>query len=293
MPELPEVETTKTSLLPLVGQSVISVQTYRPNLREPIARDLDTLAGFVLQSVVRRAKYLLLYFFHPTDRTQKTLLVHLGMSGSLLQYDDSHERDKHDHIIFKFGNLGNTTLLCYHDPRRFGMVVWASNDAFIDNKDSMTDRYLSQLGIEPLDDEFTGAYLYRHIHHKPKSLAKPIKTLIMDQKVVVGVGNIYAAESLFLANIHPNTPANHLTQKQLDSLVAHIKAILQKAIVQGGSTLKDFKVADNKTGYFQQTLLVYGQAGKPCPTCGTVLQNIKLSGRASVFCPKCQPLSNF
>ncbi len=291
MPELPEVETTKTSLSPLIGQTVKFVETHRPNLREPIPSDLDTLTGFVLRLVTRRAKYLLLHFDNIKDNANKTLLVHLGMSGSLLQYDDTHQKDKHDHIIFGFTDAqGTDTLLCYHDPRRFGMVVWADNDAFIDNKDSMADKYLSRLGVEPLDDGFTGGYLYQHIYHRAKGVSKPIKTLIMDQAVVVGVGNIYAAESLFLAKIHPCTPANRLSLAQLDMLVAHIKAILQQAIIQGGSTLKDFKVADNKTGYFQQTLLVYGRAGEMCPTCGTVLENVKLSGRASVYCPKCQPL---
>lgn len=291
MPELPEVETTKTSLSPLIGQTVNFVQRHRPNLREPIPSNLDTLTGFVLRLVTRRAKYLLLHFDNVKDNANKTLLVHLGMSGSLLQYDDTHQKDKHDHIIFGFTDAqGIKTLLCYHDPRRFGIVVWADNDAFIDNKDSMVDKYLSQLGIEPLDDGFMGDYLYQHIYHRTKSVSKPIKTLIMDQAVVVGVGNIYAAESLFLAKIHPCTPANRLSLAQLDLLVAHIKTILQQAIIQGGSTLKDFKVADNKTGYFQQTLLVYGRAGEMCLTCGTVLENVKLGGRASVYCSKCQPL---
>lgn len=283
MPELPEVETTKASLEPLLGQTVSRVQIHHHKLRYPIPSDLDSLVGFVLQKVERRAKYLLLHFYHQTDNRQKVLLVHLGMSGSLQQHTHNELR-KHDHLVLEFGEV----WLHYHDPRRFGMILWVENDDYIDTPDTH-ERFLAHLGPEPLSDAFDDGYLYRKIY-QGKPITKPIKSLIMEQSVVVGVGNIYAAESLFLANIHPATPANQLDEDQLSTLTHHIKAILARAIKQGGSSLKDFMVGDGKTGYFQQTLLVYGRDNEPCTACGTLLENQKITGRASVYCPHCQPL---
>lgn len=272
MPELPEVETTKISLTPLLNKTVSAVHTSSHRLREPIP-DLSELVGYKLVSTERRAKYLLLKF-KKTNHT-KTLLIHLGMSGSLGQYQTAQYR-KHDHVIFEFGDK----VLHYHDPRRFGMVIWADN----------ANKYLAKLGIEPLSDEFTGDYLYHTIHkNSARPTARPIKTVIMEQAIVVGIGNIYAAESLFLSHIHPATPANILNKDELDVLVKHIKEILARAIRVGGSSLRDFSVGDNQTGYFQQTLLAYGRADEPCVNCHLPLENIKLTGRASVFCPSCQP----
>ncbi|WFF38538.1 bifunctional DNA-formamidopyrimidine glycosylase/DNA-(apurinic or apyrimidinic site) lyase [Moraxella nasibovis] len=286
MPELPEVETTKASLDPLLGQAVSGVQIHHHKLRYPIPDDLGSLVGFVLQSVERRAKYLLLHFYHQPDNRRKVLLIHLGMSGSLQQHTH-HELRKHDHLVLEFGDV----WLHYHDPRRFGMILWVENDDYIDTPDTH-ERFLTHLGPEPLSDAFDDGYLHRVIfkNFKNKAIAKPIKSLIMEQSVVVGVGNIYAAESLFLSRIHPATPANHLDANQLATLTQHIKAILARAIKQGGSTLRDFTVGSGKTGYFQQTLLVYGRDGQPCTECGTVLENQKIAGRASVYCPHCQPL---
>ncbi|MDO4440950.1 MAG: bifunctional DNA-formamidopyrimidine glycosylase/DNA-(apurinic or apyrimidinic site) lyase [Moraxella sp.] len=295
MPELPEVETTKKSLEPLLGQTITAVHVHQPKLRYMMPHDLDSLVGFCLSSVERRAKYLLLHFYHAKDNSRKVLLVHLGMSGSLQQHpisDDTPAARKHDHLIISFGAVA----LHYHDPRRFGIILWADNDAHIDDKDNAKDRFLTHLGVEPLDDAFNGDYLYGHIHRTPtsgkaaKAISKPIKTLIMDQAVVVGVGNIYAAESLFLSGIHPAKPANQVSKEQIDDLVKHIKHILAKAIEKGGSTLRDFTVGGGKTGYFQQTLLAYGNHGKPCTVCGTTLENQKIGGRASVYCPHCQPI---
>lgn len=296
MPELPEVETTKASLAPLLGQKVSTVSVHQPKLREMMPSDLDSLVGYYLTDVVRRAKYLILTFTHLQDHATKELLVHLGMSGSLQQHptdDGTPTARKHDHLIITFGD-DNPVALHYHDPRRFGIIAWASNDAHIDRQDTAKAKYLEHLGVEPLDDAFDGDYLYHLIHrthttHRP--ITKPIKTLIMEQMVVVGVGNIYAAESLFLSGIHPLTPAHRLDKDKIYTLVHHIKAILQRAIEKGGSTLKDFTVGAGKTGYFQQTLLVYGRENEPCTVCQHPLENVKIGGRASIYCPMCQPLA--
>lgn len=292
MPELPEVETTKTSLTPLIGQRVVQVYTSNKRLRELLPDDLSSLIGYQFTKAVRRAKYLLLYFAHPNDRTQKTLLIHLGMSGSLQQHHATEEKFyQHTHMVLTFvDNDGLLTNLHYHDPRRFGIITWADNDDYIDGQ-NLADKYLAHLGIEPLENEFNGEFLYNKIHQNKTPLKKPIKSFIMDQMVVVGVGNIYAAESLFLSQIHPATPAYLLSKEQLVGLAQNIKIILKKSIEQGGSSLKDFMVGDGKAGYFQQTLLVYGREGQPCFYCGTLLENIKLAGRASVYCPQCQPLN--
>ncbi len=290
MPELPEVETTKTSLTPLIGNTVTDVVVSGKRLREPIPT-LTPLIGMTLKSVHRRAKYLLLDFVNPNQRQDKhTLLIHLGMSGSLGQSDHFAPR-KHDHVIFAFNSQIDTEpnpptqhhapirYLCYHDPRRFGMVMWA-NDGL---------KYLTKLGVEPLSDGFNGGYLHHKIHQNQRPSHRPIKAIIMEQAIVVGVGNIYASESLFLSGIHPKTPAHLLSLDKLNELAEYIQIILAKAIAVGGSSLKDFSVGDNQTGYFQQTLNVYGRQNQPCRTCQTPLNNVKITGRASVFCPNCQP----
>ena len=321
MPELPEVETTKASLSPLLGHTVNHVQVFQPKLRWPMPADLDSLLGYQLRSVSRRAKYLILTFKprpSPTSKPDKTnvnmairstkrLLIHLGMSGSLQQHPSGSDIRKHDHLIINFlDDSGVQTQLHYHDPRRFGAVLW---------HDEYADKLLNHLGVEPLSETFTAEYLYNIIQRidlaenkstdnaKPinisgtnkrriRPIERPIKTVIMEQQVVVGVGNIYAAESLHLAKIHPATPANVLTKAQLELLVKHIKSVLAKSIKLGGSTLKDFTVASGQTGYFQQTLHVYGRQGEACLHCGHTLDNLKLGGRASVFCPHCQPLAS-
>lgn len=312
MPELPEVETTKTSLAPLLNKTVESVQVFQPKLRWQMPDDLQSLAGYRLQNVERRAKYLILSFVPSAQLSQSTesnsdsrkLIIHLGMSGSLQQHSYGTEKRKHDHLILTFNSDDSTlTQLHYHDPRRFGAVLW-----YADYKTKLLDH----LGLEPLSAAFNADYLYHLIQRsgdnhssdndsadnsdadkkttKKKPITRPIKSVIMEQQVVVGVGNIYAAESLFLSAIHPATPANLLSYEQIALLVEHIKAILHKAITLGGSTLRDFTVASGQTGYFQQTLNVYGRHSEDCPHCAATLDNIKLNGRASVFCPECQPL---
>lgn len=277
MPELPEVETTKASLAPLIGQRVSDIYTSGYRLREVIPDDLDELVGAKLVRVVRRAKYLLLDF--NKNGSPLRLLIHLGMSGSLQQHDALAPR-KHDHVIFGFDD--SSVRLHYHDPRRFGMVMWADD----------AERYLDKLGVEPLDDAFDADYLYGMIHKKPKRpIARPIKSVIMEQSIVVGVGNIYAVESLFMSGIHPAMPAHQIDKDKMAVLVDNIKAILARSIEQGGSSLRDFTVGAGKTGYFQQILLAYGRAGEPCTVCHEILENIKIGGRASVYCPSCQPLN--
>lgn len=276
MPELPEVQTTATSLLPLLNQSVTRIDIYQPKLRFPMPADLDSLIGYQLSKIERRAKYLILTFINKGK--EKKLLVHLGMSGSLQQHPQGFEKRKHDHLIMTFGNLQQ---LHYHDPRRFGMVLWL---------DDYQEKLIDHLGVEPLDDEFDGKYLYQLIHQRKSPITRPIKAVIMEQGVVVGVGNIYATESLFLSQIHPLTPAHALTLQQLDTLVGFIKEVLQISIKKGGSTLRDFTVADGKTGYFQQTLRVYGKKGEPCPSCDSPIETVKIAQRASTFCPTCQPM---
>lgn len=293
MPELPEVETTKTSLTPLLGQQVADVQVFQPKLRWPMPVDLDCLIDTTLDTIERRAKYLIVTFISPTTAPRQ-LIMHLGMSGSLQQHPFGTDKRKHDHLIMVFRAAdGERTQLHYHDPRRFGAVLWHAD---------YSDKLLNHLGPEPLSSAFTADYLYHLIQRtvaagdepnnatKKRPIARPIKSIIMEQSVVVGVGNIYATESLYLASIHPATPANQLDYEQITILVEHIKTILQKAIALGGSTLRDFTVADGQTGYFQQTLNVYGRQGERCPHCDTTLDNIKLNGRASVYCPHCQKL---
>lgn len=316
MPELPEVETTKTSLAPLLGQQLTAVQVFQPKLRWMMPDDLSDLIGYTLYKVERRAKYLIVTFASTINAQSqhqlpaRQLIMHLGMSGSLQQHPFGSDKRKHDHLIMVFSDAkGMQMQLHYHDPRRFGAVLWYED---------YRDKLLNHLGPEPLSSDFTADYLYHLIQRSPdpsnkttdttdkrvddtstkkstkttskRPLARAIKSVIMEQQVVVGVGNIYATESLYLAGIHPSTPAHQLSYEQITILVDHIKVILQKAIELGGSTLRDFTVADGQTGYFQQTLNVYGKQGGNCPRCDTPLDNIKINGRASVCCPQCQPL---
>lgn len=268
MPELPEVETTKTSLLPLLDQKVISIQVNNASLRWPIPNDLDKLIGQKLIGLTRRSKYILANF------ENATMLWHLGMSGSFRLCDTDTEIRKHDHLIMRFED----TELRYHDPRRFGCILWL-------DEHSQT-KLIDTLGPEPLSDAFNADYLANKL--KNKNIAA--KVAIMDNHVVVGVGNIYATESLFNLGIHPAQPASSLTREQVEKLVIEVKRILKQAIDLGGSTLRDYTNAMGENGYFQQTLLAYGRAGEMCVNCETTLENLKLGQRASVFCPQCQPL---
>lgn len=282
MPELPEVETTKNSLQALLGQTVSHVQVRQPSLRWPVPANLANLTGQKLLKLERRAKYILAHF------EQDALLLHLGMSGSFSMCSPQDQLRKHDHVIIQFtdSQLSNAPLaaaaqqmteLRYHDPRRFGCMLWLENG---------THRLLCGLGPEPLDSQFNSTYLASKLAGKSTA----IKVALMDNAVVVGVGNIYATESLFNTAIHPARPASSLTQQEIEKLVQEIKRILQQAIALGGSTLRDYTNAKGENGYFQQTLLAYGRAGELCVNCDSTLENLKLGQRASVFCPLCQPL---
>ena len=268
MPELPEVETTKTSLLPLLGQTVLKVTVHQPSLRWPIPNDLQKLVGQKLIQLTRRSKYILAQF------EQDTMLWHLGMSGSFRICDEHDELRKHDHFILQLDDV----QLRYHDPRRFGCILWL--DEYSQSK------LIDTLGPEPLSDAFHAEYLFSKF--KTKNTA--IKVAMMDNHIVVGVGNIYATESLFNLGIHPAQPASSLTFQQVEKMVIEIKRILKQAIDLGGSTLRDYSNAMGENGYFQQTLLAYGRAGEMCVNCETTLENLKLGQRASVFCPQCQAL---
>ena len=268
MPELPEVETTKTSLLPLLNEKVIRVTVHQSSLRWPIPNDIQKLIGQKLIKLSRRSKYILAKF------EQDSMLWHLGMSGSFRICETTEELRKHDHLIIQFEDME----LRYHDPRRFGCILWLD--------DQSQTKLIDTLGPEPLSDVFNADYLA----DKLKSKSAAIKVAIMDNHVVVGVGNIYATESLFNLGIHPAQPASSLSKVQIEKVVIEIKRILKQAIDLGGSTLRDFSNAMGENGYFQQTLLAYGRVGEMCVNCETTLENIKLGQRASAFCPQCQPL---
>lgn len=268
MPELPEVETTKAGLQPLIGQTVQSVTLHQSQLRWPVPDNLNQLIGQSLCDLSRRSKYIIATF------TEQSMLWHLGMSGSFRLTRVDEPVRKHDHVMINFTHH----QLRYHDPRRFGCMLWLD--------DSTHAKLLQPLGPEPLTDAFNVEYL----HHALKNKKVAIKVALMDNHVVVGVGNIYATECLFQCGIHPAQPANQLTEIQLEKLVEHIKLILTRAITLGGSTLRDYVNSQGEAGYFQQTLLAYGRAQQPCVICDTPLAHLKLGQRASVYCSNCQPL---
>ncbi len=268
MPELPEVETTRRGIEPhICGRIICEIIVRQPRLRWPVPAEIQQLVGAQVTEVRRRGKYLLL------ETAQGTGLIHLGMSGSLRITECSTAVEKHDHVdmIFSHGKV-----LRLRDPRRFGAVLWAGCGEL--------HPLLSQLGPEPLSDDFSGEYLYE------KSLNRRlnVKALIMDAHIVVGVGNIYANEALFAARIDPRRPAGEVMLAEYVSLVAAIKTVLLKALEQGGTTLRDFVREDGQTGYFQINLSVYGRSNEPCLFCGTLLQQIRQAQRSTWFCPHCQ-----
>ena len=269
MPELPEVETTLRGIAPhCEGRTIRELRLRETRLRWAVRPDLPALLeDRPLRHLERRAKYLLFPFDHGI------LLVHLGMSGSLRLMPAMAPPQKHDHIDIVFG--GNVALR-YNDPRRFGSFQW------FDRGDAPAP--LAALGPEPLDDAFTGAHLYRA--SRGRRLA--VKPFIMDAGIVVGVGNIYATEALFLTGIRPDRAAGRVALPRYERLAEAIKQVLTSAITQGGTSLRDFVGGDGKPGYFAQQLFVYGRAGEPCKRCGTALRNRVIGQRASVFCIACQ-----
>ncbi|WP_024327012.1 bifunctional DNA-formamidopyrimidine glycosylase/DNA-(apurinic or apyrimidinic site) lyase [Thioalkalivibrio sp. AKL19] len=270
MPELPEVETTRRGLAPLLaGRRITAFEIRDPRLRWPVPGELARqLAGARVRGLVRRAKYLLL----ETDRAG--LLLHLGMSGSLRHCTPEIPLRRHDHLIL---HLDNGYQIRLHDPRRFGCCLPLPPDG-------TPHPLLAGLGPEPLDSAFDGDYLFR----RSRGRRSPVKAFVMDQAIVVGVGNIYATEALFLAGIRPGRAAGRVTRAEYQRLALHIKAVLAEAIEQGGTTLRDFLREDGTHGYFRQSLRVYGRAGEPCPVCGGVLRTRRIGQRASSYCPTCQ-----
>lgn len=271
MPELPEVETTLQGLKPhLEGQIIKDVIVRQPKLRYSIPHNLKSkLHHMHICRLSRRGKYLLIHL------DIGTIIIHLGMSGSLQILTQATSPKPHDHVDFLFEN---NKILRYTDPRRFGAILWTAENP-------TEHRLLKLLGVEPLDKYFTAKYLKQ----KAISRSTPIKSLIMNNKIVVGVGNIYATEALFLAGIHPVTPSNSLSDEKCNKLVTSIKQILKLAIKKGGTTLKDFVDSTGKPGYFSQQLKAYGRTGLPCVQCNTILQSFLLEQRNTVFCKVCQP----
>jgi formamidopyrimidine-DNA glycosylase len=270
MPELPEVETTRCGIAPYVtGKYFTEVIVRQPRLRWPIPAALpQLLLGQQVKVISRRAKYLL--FTLPAG----TLMIHLGMSGSLRIVAASAAAGLHDHVDF---HLCDGRVLRYTDPRRFGAILWLEGDP-------LQHELLKHLGPEPLIDDFSGDYL----HAQAGARKVAVKSFIMDGKVVVGVGNIYANEALYRAGIHPKRAAGRISLSRYQDLAQTIKATLAEAIASGGTTLKDFVGSDGKPGYFKQSLQVYGRAGQPCVGCGGALTEIRLGQRSTVFCPACQ-----
>jgi formamidopyrimidine-DNA glycosylase len=270
MPELPEVETTRRGIEPHVRSvKVTEVIVRRRELRQPVSKDIRAIEGRRVTGVSRRSKYLLLGIDDGS-----TVLIHLGMSGSLRVISPADAWKTHDHIGV---TLGNGKQLRFHDPRRFGLVLRLTGDP-------MEHPLLKKLGPEPLEDDFTAAHLVTACAKR----SAPIKLVIMDAKVVVGVGNIYASEALFRAGILPRTPAKKLSKPRLAKLVSAIRAVLTDSIAEGGTTLRDFLHSDGEPGYFKQQLFVYDRKDEPCRVCGTPIRQAVLGQRSTYWCPKCQ-----
>ena len=279
MPELPEVETTRLGLLPLINSQVDKVIIRNASMRWPIPSHLhQTLTGGTLIELTRRAKYILAKF-QLANSQHGTLLLHLGMSGriQLLEVDEAPQKHDHFDIHFKSNHFKTGQVLRLRDPRRFGAILWAGEQPD-------THSLLNVLGPEPFDDIFTGKYLQQNM--RTRSMA--IKNVIMDSHLVVGVGNIYASESLFRAKINPQTPANKLSLISCDRLVAAIKTTLQDALAAGGSSLRDFFGTDGNPGYFQQEYFVYARTGQACKVCGKAIQTIRQGQRSTFYCAVCQ-----
>jgi formamidopyrimidine-DNA glycosylase len=270
MPELPEVETVRRGLEPLlVGRTITSVVLRAERLRWPLRPELSIqLVGQPIHAVSRRAKYLLL-------RCESgTLLLHLGMSGVLRLLPMAIPPQRHDHVDLV---LDDGNCLRLNDPRRFGALIWCDGDV-------VTHPLLVNLGPEPLSTDFDGDYLARRAAGRRGA----VKNFLMDQRIVVGVGNIYASEALFRAGIDPARPAGEVGRDAYRKLAVSVRAVLEEALAQGGTTLRDFNDAHGQPGYFAQKLQVYGRKGLPCVVCGTPIRVRRLGGRSSFDCPQCQ-----
>ena len=274
MPELPEVETVTNQIRPnLIGRKFLSVKFSDKNLRYNTPKSRFNLAlNSKIEKVVRRAKYIQIFLAN-----SNVLVLHLGMSGRIKFHQDNQEAEKHDHIIAR---LDSNQDFVFNDPRRFGMFDVTNQNELLQSK------YFKDLGPEALADDFNKNYLYE-VCQKSKT---NIKTVVMNQNIVVGVGNIYALESLFKTRIHPQINASKLTLAQCKKLVENIKTTLLIAIEKGGSSIRDYKQVDGGSAYFQHEFLVYGKEGESCKICGTEIERIVQNNRSSFFCPNCQKL---
>lgn len=272
MPELPEIETVCRGLQSkILNQKIAAVLVYNHRLRWLIPKNLpQVLTGQSIQKIKRRGKYILL------DTEIGTLIIHLGMSGNLQIKPKEHIFDKHEHVNIVFDNK---LSLCYSDPRRFGAILWTT-------RNPLEHSLLKNLGPEPLTQDFTARYLFNSAKHHRCA----VKQFIMNSKIVVGIGNIYANEALFIAKIHPQQKANSVSYKGCQLLVKKIKELLRYAIKHGGTTIKDYRQAQGRKGLFQNKLKVYGRQGQLCVNCKTKLKHIRLGQRSAVFCPSCQKL---
>lgn len=278
MPELPEVETVMRGLEPVFsGKTLKEIKTYRPDLRVPFPAGLPALRKRRITGLSRRAKYMLIHF------DDDVLAVHLGMSGRMVIHADiaRHKRGKHDHMVFI---MEDGQGVVFNDPRRFGMVLQFRRDEMPSHPS------FARLGPEPLSGVFDGAFLYEALRKRNT----PVKTALLDQHMVVGIGNIYACEALFAAGIDPCRKASSVSRAKADALALAVRDVLERAIAAGGSSLKDYRQADGSLGYFQHGFKVYDREGEPCPSCAAggkkkaVIQRIVQAGRSTFFCPACQ-----
>jgi formamidopyrimidine-DNA glycosylase len=270
MPELPEVETTRRGIAPLVvGRRGLTLNVDDRRLRWPVPPSLPRrIAGLRIEALDRRSKYLLFRF------GSEALLLHFGMTGTLRAFTSAPARRAHDHVDLL---LDSGLTLRYHDPRRFGAMLWLSPPV-------EAHPLLAGLGPEPFSAEFDTGFLWGATRRRGAA----IKLALMDNRLVVGVGNIYANESLFRAGIRPTRPANQLAKVRLERLVREVRATLADAIAKGGSTLRDYVDSRGEPGYFQLDYAVYGREGLPCRVCGATIRQVRLGGRATYFCPRCQ-----
>lgn len=273
MPELPEVETITRALdAHLNGKHFTAIKTFIPAIRYPL--DLENRPELVGQKIIavrRRARYIIIEL-----KNRWAFVMHLGMSGAIRIVPAEETKRKHDHVFF---HLSDGLTMRYECPRRFGFIKTCLLDA-----PGAHPSVLVNLGVEPLSDDFTADYLHENL----KKRSGPVKNAIMNNKIVVGVGNIYAAESLFAAGVSPLRKASTLTRAQCAKLVKIIREVLKRSIEAGGTTISDYKQVDGSEGHFVQQLKIYGKYGLPCPECGTTVSKVILGGRSSCFCPKCQ-----
>lgn len=271
MPELPEVETVRRGLTPWLQHRRINAAVVRePRLRWPIPADLPTrLAGRRVERLDRRGKYIIV-----TLDSGDRVILHLGMSGRVLVLEPDEPLRKHDHVDWQ---LDSGRLMRFHDPRRFGAMLWWPAD-------QSEHALLRGMGPEPFSDTFDGDYLFR----ASRGRSAPVKSFVMDARIVVGAGNIYAAEALFRAGIRPGRAAGRLTRADCTRLAECIREVLGEAVELGGTTLRDFAGADGESGYFQQQLSVYGRDGEPCRACASVIRRVVIGQRSSFYCARCQ-----